>query len=553
MHRLPDLFKFTEERPYDTDRLLHPILWGFIAITTFGLALLSITRPERTGYWAIGGGIFLVAGLGLLYLSNRGFTRLASILLIVFIYGVSTVLAMFEGGIRAQATINYLLIIFIAGLLLGVKSALFVTGLVVLTELALVIAEVTGNLAPPPLRESPFLHLTGDIVIFLLVFVLQYAAARAIGYAFMRYRDELDERRRVEQALRESEERYRSIIEASPDAIVLTDLQGRVITGNQQSLYLLENASKDNIIGRSAFEFIAPEYQSLALENMRRTLAEGILRNMEYALVKADGTRVPVELSAKVIRDEQGLPRGFVGIMRDISERKRAEEERETFLYTISHDLRMPLTLINSHADLLWDDLARDGVDGVLRQYVSAIKRSVRRMNVMIQDLVDTARFEGGQFELALQSVDLAAYLNDLLIRLVATLDVARITPDLPADLPPVCADYDRLERILVNLLSNAQKYSTPDTPILLRAEQQEHEVRISVSDQGPGISSDVLPHLFERFYRVPGERKAEGIGLGLFITRMLVEAHGGRVGVESEVDKGSIFWFTLPIADDRR
>ena len=129
-------------------------------------------------------------------------------------------------------------------------------------------------------------------------------------------------------------------------------------------------------------------------------------------------------------------------------------------------------------------------------------------------------------------------------------METSRIQEEIPADLPPVCADYARLERILINLLSNALKYSDPGTPVRLRAWQQDGQVVVAVSDQGRGIAPEEIPHLFERFYRTAGARKAEGIGLGLYITRILVEAHGGRIWVESEVGKGSTFSFSLPITE---
>ncbi len=110
----------------------------------------------------------------------------------------------------------------------------------------------------------------------------------------------------------------------------------------------------------------------------------------------------------------------------------------------------------------------------------------------------------------------------------------------------------DRLERILTNLLSNALKYSDPGTPVWMQAQPLDGEVRIAVKDQGRGIAPEHVPHLFEKFYRADSSRKAEGIGLGLYITRLMVEAHGGRIWVESEVGKGSTFSFTLPIAPER-
>jgi len=150
---------------------------------------------------------------------------------------------------------------------------------------------------------------------------------------------------------------------------------------------------------------------------------------------------------------------------------------------------------------------------------------------------------------LALQPVKLPAFIADILERMRTIMEVERILVELPPDLPPVSADYNRLERILLNLLSNALKYSAPGTPVLVRARSTEGMVEVSVADRGVGIAPDDLPYIFERFYRAEEARKTEGVGLGLYITRQLVEAHGGRIRVESRPGVGSTFYFMLPIA----
>jgi two-component system phosphate regulon sensor histidine kinase PhoR len=119
------------------------------------------------------------------------------------------------------------------------------------------------------------------------------------------------------------------------------------------------------------------------------------------------------------------------------------------------------------------------------------------------------------------------------------------IAPDSPA----VDADPDRLERIFANLVSNALKYSAPEMPVVIRAEAKDREMVVAVADRGEGIDPKDVPHIFERYYRTGDKRRSGGIGLGLYITKMLVEAHGGRIWVESELGKGSTFYFTLPLA----
>ncbi len=172
-------------------------------------------------------------------------------------------------------------------------------------------------------------------------------------------------------------------------------------------------------------------------------------------------------------------------------------------------------------------------------------------MDGMIQDLVDVARAEGGQLELKREPIDLRTYLEELRARSATVIDFDRIRITVPEDLPAVLADGNRLERIITNLLSNALKYSAPGTPVLVRVHRINGEVEVAMTDAGYGIAAEELPRLFQRFYRSPETHQAEGIGLGLYITKQLVEAHGGRIWVESEPGVGSTFTFTLPVAMD--
>jgi signal transduction histidine kinase len=222
------------------------------------------------------------------------------------------------------------------------------------------------------------------------------------------------------------------------------------------------------------------------------------------------------------------------------------EEQREDLIRAVSHDLRNPLAVVLGQAQIALRYAEK--VD-LVRKSAEAIDTSARRMNVMIQDLVDVARMEGGQLRLDKRPTDLISFLYDLLERVKTVMHAERIKIDITQEIPPVAADPDRLERILVNLLSNALKYSPPETEVTLSARRKGDEVIVSVADRGLGIAPQDVSQLFQRYYRAKGARKTEGLGLGLYISRMLVEAHGGHIWVESETGQGSTFHFTLPAA----
>ncbi len=264
---------------------------------------------------------------------------------------------------------------------------------------------------------------------------------------------------------------------------------------------------------------------------------------------KAEAHRYCLSISAAPIRYPDGNIMGAVATFADITALRELQQRQEDLLHIVSHDLRIPLTVIYGHIQLLEEALQQYRLDGELLLSTSTIHRNVQRMNTMIQDLVEMARLEGHHFALKLDEVHLEHYLADLGRRLSDILPMQRVQCEIPPQLPPVLADYSRLERILLNLLSNAFKYSAEDSMVNIRVQPQDGEVRIAITDQGHGIAPSDLPHLFERFYRGKSARKAEGIGLGLYITRLLVEAHGGRIEVESTPEKGSTFSFTLPVA----
>ncbi|HEX2949748.1 MAG TPA: ATP-binding protein, partial [Armatimonadota bacterium] len=254
-------------------------------------------------------------------------------------------------------------------------------------------------------------------------------------------------------------------------------------------------------------------------------------------------------VSAAPIRTEDNAILGAVVVVTDITEQHLLQEQMSSMLHTVSHDLRNPLAVIKGHSDLLTDIVETPGEEQMAVESVHAIQRSVQRMDRMVEDLLDMARVEGGKLELKRDAVSVYDFLVNLLQRNAGVLETDRVQLKVPADLPPVWADYNRLDRIFTNLLTNALKYSDPGTPVWVHAYRTDDMVEITVSDRGQGIAPEDVPHIFERFYRAHGVRKGEGLGLGLYITRMLVEAHGGRIWVESTMGKGSTFSFTLPVA----
>jgi signal transduction histidine kinase len=221
---------------------------------------------------------------------------------------------------------------------------------------------------------------------------------------------------------------------------------------------------------------------------------------------------------------------------------REIQEQREDLLRAVSHDLRNPLQVVLLQAQRL---LRAPEGDASRRPAVSILS-ATRRMDRMLRDLADSARAESGRLELVTSEVELRSFVEGFLEIADGVLERPRVENAIPASAPRVLADPDRLDRILVNLVGNALKYS--QDRVVVSADGAGNEVRISVSDRGPGIAPEDLPRIFDRYYR--GQRhEGEGLGLGLFIVRKLVEAHGGRIWADSQPGLGSTFTFTLPVA----
>jgi signal transduction histidine kinase len=218
---------------------------------------------------------------------------------------------------------------------------------------------------------------------------------------------------------------------------------------------------------------------------------------------------------------------------------RESTEQREDLLRAVSHDLRNPLQIVMLQAQRILRQVEEPG-----RRAPAAIIAAAKRMDRMLRDLSDSARAEGGRLELSWREVELRPFVSEMLESADGVFDARRVENAVPTALPRVLADPDRLDRILTNLVGNALKYSSER--VVVEAAPHAQGVRVTVADRGPGIAAGDLPRIFERYYR--GQRhEGEGLGLGLFIVRKLVEAHGGEISAESRQGVGSTFTFTLP------
>ena len=350
----------------------------------------------------------------------------------------------------------------------------------------------------------------------------------------------------VERTARAAEQ----LAEVIPQIVWTTDASGAADWLNR---HFTEYTGLDAGTARGAgwLQTIHPDDVPRAAARWAVSVASGEPYELEHRLRRADGAYRWHLTRAAPLRASDGRIVKWFGTSTDIDDQKRAQQEiqaareqRDDMLRTISHDLRTPLTVVVAQAQML--ERRPEDRDVVVRR-AGTIRTSAARMASMIEDLVDVVRLEAGQVPIEPRPVDLGPFARELRERLRGAVAVERLRLELPEGLPPALADPPRLERVLVNLITNALKYSPAETEAVLSAEERAGQIRISVRDRGVGIAAAEVPRLFERFYRSPAATRHEGLGLGLYIARLLVEAQGGRIAAESEPGRGSVFHVTLP------
>jgi two-component system, OmpR family, phosphate regulon sensor histidine kinase PhoR len=338
---------------------------------------------------------------------------------------------------------------------------------------------------------------------------------------------------RLEEAERAAGE-ARAVFYAIADGVLLTDPFGRV-TAMNRALEALTGWTEAEARGRPYAEVLP-----IATDQV----------GGPADLVSRYGRRVPVAVSSAPIFDNRARVVGGVDVIRDVSKEREIDEVKSALISTVSHELRTPLTLIHGFAELL---VLRDMP--VERQRASAVEilDASRRLARLIDDLLSVSRMESGRLVLDPRPLDLAAVVERILSPFRAMAARHTLRASVPAGLPVVWGDPDKVEQILTNLVGNAIKYSPGGGEVLVTVERGEASVQVSVRDQGIGMSPRDMGQLFEKFYRVDREevRRAGGTGLGLYITKRLVEMHGGRLWAESWPGVGSVFHFTLPTSDE--
>lgn len=362
----------------------------------------------------------------------------------------------------------------------------------------------------------------------------------------------------LEQAmrtLRESGERIANIIEASNDAFIGADLEGRITDWNTQASRMF-GWSRAEVLGKSVTMLLPQAFRAgmeSAFAAFRHTGRSGLLeQRLERVVVNRDGVEFPVEMSASLAGE--GASAFFSVFLHDISERQKIDRMKTEFVSTVSHELRTPLTSIRASLALLADGLAGE-LEPDVAALVNVAYQSCERLVRLVNDVLDMQKIQSGKMEFHVQVQPLLPVVSHAVEAMqgyARERGVALVCQgDDGADGLVAPVDRDRIEQVLTNLVSNAVKFSERGGTVTVRVGAHAGRARIDVADQGCGIPPEFRDQVFKPFAQADSadSRRKGGTGLGLSICQSLVEQHGGRIGFDSEAGKGTVFWVELPLA----
>lgn len=343
------------------------------------------------------------------------------------------------------------------------------------------------------------------------------------------------------QRLKAESSKLSTVLQQMTDGVVLVDGDGRVRLINPAAERIFK-VTNTEALARSATE-VLKHYQFVDL--WQQSLKTG-----QSQQITVDLLRPKMSLRGVATPMGENMPGSTLLVFQDLSRIRLLETVRRDFLSNISHELRTPLASLKALTETLKESALDD--PPAAKHFLESMDKELDALTHTVAELLELTRIESGQVPLQLRPVPPGVLINSSSQRMMAQAERAELelTVDYPPGLPDVKADPVRMEQVLVNLLHNAIKFTPPGGKVVISAQRQAEEVVISVQDTGVGIPSEDLPRIFERFYKTDKARSKDGTGLGLAIAKHLVEAHGGRIWVESVEGQGSSFCISLHAAE---
>lgn len=341
---------------------------------------------------------------------------------------------------------------------------------------------------------------------------------------------------------------FAEVFEQSADALLLTAQDARVLRCNRSAEELF-GWPREELLGRDAGLLAPPDKKDEDAVLRLELNASGRLRGVETIRLRKGGSPVAVEISATALRDDDGRAFGALTAYRDITKRRELDRMKSEFMALVSHELRTPLTAIRGFAETIMD-FWNEVTEEQRRRYLRIILEESERLSRLVSDFLDITKLEGGGVEWSFKELRLDELLGRVAKLFEEHPSKALVSTRVAAGAERMQGDVEQLYRLLINLVGNALKYSAPGQTVEVSAETEADNVILSVRDQGPGIAPKDRERIFAKFFRADDKitQKTPGTGLGLAICKGIVEAHGGRIWVESEPGHGAVFKARLPL-----
>jgi signal transduction histidine kinase len=352
--------------------------------------------------------------------------------------------------------------------------------------------------------------------------------------------------------VRRENERLDALLDSAADGILILSADHHVERFNL-AFAMLWNGSDADIQNKLHEEIIqwAGKPQGLTLTEAEAggwPLTPHAHLYVEGDLKRNHTSPLPVGITYAPLLSNEGTLLNVIATVRDLTRFRQADELKSTFISIISHELKTPVALIKGYVSTLRRDDA-EWDRSIIADSLEVIEEEADRLAELIENMLDASRLQAGAFALRRADVNLKDLTQHLAERLQTQTSVHKIRVELPDDLPIILADEDRLRQVLSNLISNSIKYA-PEGEIVVRGQVRQDQIMICVSDEGPGIQLSDIPHIFDRFYRSPeASRNSKGAGLGLYLAKAVIEAHGGRIWVDPKSSKGARICFSLPLS----
>lgn len=537
-----------------------PVL-GLLGINLYGT--ITRTYPDASVYVAID--VACLICLGALWVLHRFHAKLARHVFLLFL--VLAPLTLFEVHLLDRVLVTLTIPVMIAAFLLAPGSG-FVYAFVVSLAYTLIVAR---SFAAGELGGSTFIQVFNypSLLSIFAITCIAWVVSRFLNQALAEARQRAEELRTLNQELDQRVQnrtqelvkalkrehamavRNQTILESIGDGVLVTDSNAQIILSNPAANRL----ARQYLVARPLWEVLAdvrPEVLAQLESHMAGAIEDEYLNiRFEWNQRTIAANIAPVALR---MPDQSQASVGHVMVLRDITHEAELDRMKTIFLGSVSHELRTPMTAVKGYVDLL-SDLEAESLSEAGRQYLGVIQNNIKRLLGLANDLIDMSRIEVGELALYRELIELEPIVMGAVDTVKQEFDKRGLSLEVQVepDLPLLYLDRHRIAQVMLNLLTNAYKY-TPHGGATVRVSHADHTVYIEVSDTGIGVSDEERSHLFERFFRSQHEvvQRAGGSGLGLTITKSMVELHGGSISVQSQPNQGTSFLVSLPVVQLR-